>query len=119
MKNKTHIYLIIILIISILSGCAYSSNISKFNGGEGYFNRAPYIYKSISGELEAYTLYERASSGFVSIESVRRKAERRADLFASRYGKSVEVIGVNASEPPFILGNFPRVQIVFVLVDKK
>ena len=43
---------------------------------------------------------------------------RRADDFAQRQGKSALVLGERISEPPYIFGNFPRIEIVFALVDK-
>jgi hypothetical protein len=68
---------------------------------------------------DIYTLYQRAASGFESIESIRSQVERRAEIFANRQNKSIVVLGENISEPPYILGNFPRIQIVFALIDKQ
>ena len=40
---------------------------------------------------------------------------QRAEQFAKSQGKSVVVLGERISQPPYILGNFPRIEIVFAL----
>lgn len=54
----------------------------------------------------------------VSIQSIRQAAEQRAEEFARRQGKSFTVLGEKISQPPYILGNFPRIEIVFALIPK-
>ena len=67
---------------------------------------------------EIYRIYHHASTGFTSIQSLRTAAEKRADDFAKRQNKSFTVLGERISQPPYILGNFPRIEIVFALIDK-
>jgi hypothetical protein len=69
-------------------------------------------------EKDMYRIYHRAATGFVSIQSIRNAAEQRAEAFAQRQGKSIVVLGEQISQPPYILGNFPRIEIVFALVDR-
>ena len=38
--------------------------------------------------------------------------------FASQRGKTLVILGERTSSAPYILGNFPRIEIVFALVDK-
>jgi hypothetical protein len=112
-------FLYFILLVIGLASCATSSPIARFNGREPYFNSAPRLMNHYYPLSDIYTVYQRAGSGFESIESIRSKVERRADIFADRQNKSFIVLGENISEPPYILGNFPRIQIVFALIDKQ
>ena len=43
---------------------------------------------------------------------------QRAEDFARQQNKSCLVLGEKISQPPYILGNFPRIEIVFALIDK-
>jgi len=69
-------------------------------------------------ESEIYRIYHRAASGFVSIQSIRQAAEKRANQFCESQGKAMVLLGEKISEPPYILGNFPRIEIVFGSVEK-
>jgi len=63
---------------------------------------------------EAYRVFQQGATGFVSIQSVRDDAERRAkDFCKRRTGGVMESLQETTANPPFILGNFPRVEIVF------
>ena len=100
-----------------LEGCATSSPIQQFSESQSSFNEPP---KLISHEFPAqdiYRIYHRAATGFVSIQSIRQAAEQRASQFAARQGKSFVVLGEQISQPPYILGNFPRIEIVFALIE--
>ena len=108
------------LIVTVLiTSCATSSQISRYNESRTYFNSQPRLIKNEYSESDIYTVYERGSTGFVSIQTLRLNLERRAELFADKQNKSFIVIGEKISEPPYILGNFPRIQIVFAFIDKK
>jgi hypothetical protein len=60
-------------------------------------------------------VFQQGATGFVSIQSVRDDAEQRADDFCKRKtgGGVMESLQETTANPPFILGNFPRVEIVF------
>ena len=66
---------------------------------------------------DIYRIYHRAATGYVSIETIRQSAEKRIDAFADRRGKRPIVLGERTSRPPFVFGNFPRIEIVFALTD--
>lgn len=106
-------------LVILLTSCATSSPIASFSGRESYFKTAPRLMKHNYPASDVFTLYQRAASGFESIQSIRNQVERRAEIFANRQNKSIVVLGENISEPPYILGNFPRIQIVFALIDKQ
>jgi hypothetical protein len=118
MKCKTSVLLGCLVSVIFISSCATSSQISRYNESRSYFNSQPRLIKNEYPQSDIYTLYERGATGFVSIETLRSHLERRAELFANRQNKSFIVLGERISEPPYILGNFPRIQIVFALIDK-
>lgn len=119
MKHNLKVMWGFLLTIVLITGCATSSPIARYSESRAYFNSRPRLIKNEYPDSDIYTLYERGASGFVSIETLRSNLERRAEMFANRQNKSLVVLGERISEPPYILGNFPRIQIVFALIDKK
>ena len=113
-----YIYLVIGLVVSLLLGCATSSPIQRFSESESHFNKPPELLSHELAEKDIFRIYHRASTGFVSIQSIRQAAEERAENFAKRQGKTILVLGEKISSPPYILGNFPRIEIVFALIDE-
>ena len=67
---------------------------------------------------DIYRVSQQASTGFVSISSLREEVEARAKAFCDAQGKATVVLGEKISQPPYILGNFPRIEIVFACIDK-
>lgn len=65
-----------------------------------------------------YRIYQRGSTGFIPISTLREELEARATSFCDRQGKGMVVLGEKISPPPYILGNFPRIEIVFACIDK-
>ena len=112
-------YLVAVLSASLLfSGCATSSPIQRYSESRSHFGNPPELMSHDYPAKDVYRVFHRASTGFTSIQSIRKAAMRRVDDFAQRQGKSALVLGERISEPPYILGNFPRIEIVFALVDK-
>jgi hypothetical protein len=66
---------------------------------------------------EAYRVFIQGATGFVSIQSVRDDAETRAKEFCANKGKEIESLSETTAKPPYILGNFPRIEIVFDCVS--
>jgi hypothetical protein len=67
---------------------------------------------------EQYRVFQQAATGFVSVQSVREGAEEAASNFCARKGKIFRGVFETASKPPHILGNFPRVEVIFECADK-
>jgi hypothetical protein len=67
---------------------------------------------------EAHRVFNQGATGFVSLQSVRHDTEQRAKDFCDRKGKAMESIRETDATPPYILGNFPRVEIVFDCVER-
>jgi hypothetical protein len=61
---------------------------------------------------------QQGGSGFVCHQSVREDAGQRATAFCDRKGKARESLTETASTPLYMLGNFPRIEIVFDCIEK-
>ncbi len=110
----------------IISGCASKSEITKVSESESHFKDAVYegqdFYISedeVKGER--YRIFHQASSGFSGTSGIRRAAVKRANQFCKKQDKNKEMFTVaeHTAQPPYILGNFPRIEITFVCIDKK
>jgi hypothetical protein len=113
---KTKLYLLLVALL--FAGCATSSPIRRASDSNSAFSNPPELIQNNYASKDVYRIYHRAATGFVSIQSIRQAAEQRAGEFANRQGKSFVVLGERISQPPYILGNYPRIEIVFALIDK-
>jgi hypothetical protein len=79
----------------VLSGCASDSGVVRL--GENSF-----------------TISKQAATGFSGMGNLRADAlQEAAAQCASDGGKSVQIINTRESQPPYVLGNFPRIDIDF------
>ena len=106
-----------------LAGCAVTSPIQPASSSKSAFEGAVYKGETVTVSAgtpgnEAYRVFIQGATGFVSMQSVRDDAEQRAKEFCDRKGKAMESIRETTATPPYILGNFPRVEIVFDCVDR-
>jgi hypothetical protein len=109
---------LVMVAVSCLSGCAVTAPIQPANTSKSGFDGA--VYKGttvVTGTAtpgnESYRVFIQGATGFVSIQTVRDDAEQRAKDFCDRKGKAFESLAETTAAPPYILGNFPRVEIVF------
>jgi hypothetical protein len=114
--------LIVVLTIAAL-GCGTSSTIQPVSRSKSGFEGAAFpgelhVVAEDNSRNERYRVFEKAATGFVSLEAVREGAEQRADAFCERQGLATKVLTEHTSKPPHILGNFPRVELVFMCVAK-
>jgi len=91
----------------ILVGCATSSPIQRYSESTSKFSVPPELMSNDYPAKDIFRIYQRASSGFTPLQSLRSDLEKRAFKFADQQGKSF-----------LVLGNFPRIEIVFALIDK-
>jgi hypothetical protein len=104
-------------------GCAETSPIEPATTSKSHFADAVYKGESaVTGAAapgnEPYRVFIQGATGFVSIQSVRDDAEQRATQFCDRKGKSMQSLRETTAKPPFILGNFPRIEIDFDCIEK-
>lgn len=101
-----------------LAACAASPTIEPAATSPSHFEHAAYkgaaakIRDATPGVTE-YRVFRQGSTGFVSIQSVREDAEQAATEFCQRSGKAMIATSETVATPPFILGNFPRIEVVF------
>jgi Short C-terminal domain len=102
----------------LLGACAVSSPIQKYSESNSAFGKNPPLDSHNIPASHIYRVYEQGATGYVPISAVRESAEKRAEDFCTRQGKGMSALGEQISHPPYILGNFPRIEIVFACVDK-
>jgi hypothetical protein len=115
MKNKL---IAPVLAAFLFGGCATSTPIQKYAESKSAFGRNPALTRHDISTTQLYRVYEQGATGFVPMGSVRETAEKRAQDFCERHGKGMLVVGEQMSHPPYILGNFPRIEIVLACVDR-
>ena len=108
----------LVLVALFLTGCSTSSPIQKYSESKSHFSGKPTMVSEAPPGVELYRVYQQGATGFVSIQDVRQTAEKRAVEFCERQGKTMQVVSEQLSNPPYILGNFPRIEIVFACADK-
>jgi putative oligomerization/nucleic acid binding protein len=101
-----------------LISCAVTSPIQPASASQSAFAGAVYKGETVTTGTaapgnEAYRVFIQGATGFVGIQSVRDDAEQRAKEFCGRKDKVMESLSETTAKPPYILGNFPRVEIVF------
>ena len=106
-----------------IAGCASSPSIQLADSGRSLFDGAVYkgetaIVGAPTEGVPAYRVFRQGATGFVPIQSVREDAEGSASAFCQRLGKVMRSLHETVATPPFLLGNFPRVEIVFECADK-
>lgn len=100
-------------------GCAQTTPIIEVTKSKSGFSDAVYsgekiqVSKNEEG-LTEYRVFEQAETGFVDISQVRENTEKRANKYCEQRNLAYRAIQEQTSVPPHILGNFPRVEILFV-----
>lgn len=108
----------LLLLVFLISGCATIGPIKRYNESKSRFNNPPELMSNNYPKSDIYRVYQRASTGYTPMRALRNKVEDRIDKFARGQNKSFIILGERSSNPPFIAGNFPRIEIVFVLIEK-
>jgi hypothetical protein len=114
---------LVALAVAWLTGCSSTPAIQPVASSRSEFDGAVYsgetaTISSGAPGSEEYRVFNQAATGFVSIASIRANAEQRAGVFCDRKGKVMNPLRETTAKPPYILGNFPRIEIVFECVDK-
>ena len=110
-----------IALIFSLQFTARAQFIKPYNESASHFN-TPTVLDTTRGKFSyqsMYRAYRKASTGFTTMTTTQRKLEKEIRSFAKKKGKAFIVLGSQFSKPPYILGNYPRMEIIFVLVDKE
>jgi Short C-terminal domain len=111
-----------LIIVVLIVGCSTASPIQRADKSDSAFEGAVYggevhaISDDMPGSVK-YRIFHQEFSVFTSVQSVRVSATQRTEAFCARNGKVPQVITEHTSSPPHILGNFPRIELIFVCVD--
>jgi hypothetical protein len=113
-----------LLVIAVLcTGCASAPPIQPAATSKSHFEGATYDGETVTldrptpGE-ESYRVFQEGATGFVTLQTVRSRAEAMAAAYCERKGKAMHGLIETAARPPFILGNFARVELIFECVAK-
>ncbi|MBS0339622.1 MAG: SHOCT domain-containing protein [Proteobacteria bacterium] len=106
-----------------LAGCGQTSAIQATSASKSQFEGAAFAGETVNLSdpvkgSEEFRLFQQGATGYVSLQSVRDDVEQRADKFCERKGLGMRAVRETTSTPPFILGNFPRAELVFQCVEK-
>ena len=106
------------LALILLSGCAYETPVQRYSESPSKFRKPPQMMSHTYPDKDVYRIFQQGATGFVPLASIREDLELQAEKFCERQGKGMVVLGSNYSKPPYILGNFPRMELIFAAVDK-
>ncbi|MDD3603043.1 MAG: hypothetical protein PHZ17_07040 [Sulfurovum sp.] len=70
-----------------------------------------------SGE-NTYSISNQAATGFSGLQDIKSEAYEEASLFCKQKNQDFKVINVESTKPPYILGNYPRVDLQFKCITK-
>jgi len=111
-----------ILISILFSGCSTMTPIQKASNSKSQFGGGVYTGTEEKGiennGKELYRIFHRGSTGFTPLSAVRNSAEKRADNFCKAKNKVRVTVSERHSNPPHILGNWPRVELLFACTDE-
>ncbi|MDP2383082.1 MAG: SHOCT domain-containing protein [Nitrospirota bacterium] len=113
---------IALIVVLLMVGCATASPVQMADKSASDFEGAVYggevhfVSEDMPGSVK-YRIFHQGALLFTSVQSVRGSATQRTEAFCARNGKVPQVITEQTSTPPHILGNFPRIELVFVCVN--
>ncbi len=107
----------------LLAGCAQTTSVHLASSSPSAFDGAVYggrevIISPTPAGTDEFRVFHQGATGFVSVADVRSEAERRASNHCGRMGKTLKLLRETSSQPPHILGNFPRVELIFACVEQ-
>lgn len=114
--------LIVLALVVGLSGCAVRGDVQPAATSKSEFEDAFYKGKEfrIAENPEGYKewrIFSQGASGFVPQNSVRGNAIKRAQAFCkTQNGYDMRILSEHRASGAKILGNFPRVELIFVCV---
>lgn len=112
-----------VTIAIFFSACSTMTPIQKASDSESQFGGGIYTGTQEKGvenksDNEEYRVFHRGASSFTPLFAVRESVEKRADKFCEAKGKARVTTSEKHSNPPHILGNWPRIELIFICKDK-
>ncbi len=88
-----------LLICAVMPGCA--SHTGVIDMGQG-----------------TYMIAKQQATGFPGLGNMKAEIIGEGSRHCAAQGKDFQLVSANESQPPYILGNYPRSEITFKCVDK-
>lgn len=89
----------ILFLIVLLSGCASNSGVVRIGP-------------------DTYMVSIQAATGFSGLGNLKADAFQEANQYCTSQKKHIRVVNTSESSPPYVLGNYPRVEIQFMCLDE-
>ena len=67
----------------------------------------------VSVGQDEYFVSRQAATGFSGIGNLKAEALREANAHCARLSKTMRVLETSESKPPYLLGNYPKVELRF------
>jgi len=109
---------------TLFSGCVSAPPIQPAATSKSHFEGNEYpgdtltLDRPTPGE-ESYRVFEQARTGEVPLQSMRSRAEDKARAYCNGKGKAMRGLVETDARPPYIQGNFARVELIFECTAKK
>ena len=107
----------------VLASCASAPRVEPAAASKSQFEGATYAGETVTldrptpGE-EAYRVFQEGATAFVTLQSVRSRADEIATAHCDSKGKAMHRLVETAARPPFVIGNFARVELIFECVGR-
>ena len=110
-----------LVIYILLTNNFVLAQIKSYNQSASHFSNPPSIdnSKGIYSTKEMYRAFRQGATSFASLRRIQERLERDIRKFADKKGRGFVILGSRPSNPPYILGNYPAIEIIFVLVDRE
>ena len=66
---------------------------------------------------DTFMVSRQAATGFPGLGNLKADAFREANQYCVNQGRSLQVVHTSESNPPYILGNYPKVEIQFMCLN--
>jgi hypothetical protein len=93
-------FLILISILITLQGCAINSGVVPLTDS-------------------TFKITQQAATGFSGIEGVKDSVRQEANIYCRDQNKVVKIVSTDQTNPPYILGNFPKAEMTFTCETKR
>jgi len=103
-------------------GCAVESEVLPVYRSVSAFEGAAHVsttrvYAEAPAGVETLRLFHQAASGLTELAAVQSAVERQAREFCYEKEQAAEKLQITTSNPFYIMGNLPRVELIFACVD--
>lgn len=67
---------------------------------------------------DTYMIAKQQATGFPGLGNMKAEIIGEASLYCSQYNKQLQIVSTQESQPPYILGNYPRSEIQFMCLTQ-